>query len=64
MAALRELGALLYLFTTETCEISQLPRQTRKLRIPPKCTDFLAALSVETPWKFTLFPRIQRKFTV
>ena len=28
------------------------------------CADFLVALSVETPWLFTLFPLKQRKFTV
>ena len=27
------------------------------------CTDFLVALSVETPWMFTLFSLKQRKFT-
>ena len=27
------------------------------------CTDFLVALSVETPWMFTLLPPKQRKFT-
>ena len=27
------------------------------------CTDFLVALSVETPWMFNLFPPKQRKFT-
>ena len=36
----------------ENCELH------RKL-----CSDFLAALPVETPWMFTLFSPEQRKFT-